>query len=313
LVNRRELLIAGAGVIIGTRMAAETKLAFTVPPGACDCHSHVFDPARFPFWSGRTYTPPPATVDQWRAVHQAIRMDRGVIVQASVYGTDNRCTLDALRSLGSRVRGVAVIGDDTTNAELDDLQRAGVRGVRINLETIGVADPNVSRDRFRKAIDRIAARGWHLQMFVRSALVETLERDVMSAPIPVVFDHFGGAKASAGVQDSGFQALLRLVKAGKAYTKISAAYRVSQSGPPDYADVAPLARALVSANPDRILWGSDWPHPGTTPRSGAMAVTPFLTVDDIGVLNQLAVWVPDVRVRRTILVDNPARLYGFER
>lgn len=293
--------------------AAETTLAFAVPRGACDCHSHIFDPARFPFSSGRTYTPPPAPVDAWRAVHRKMQIDRGVIVQASVYGTDNRCTIDALRALGDRVRGVAVIDDDTTNAELDGMHSAGVRGVRINLETVGVADPNVSKDRFRKAIARVASRGWHLQMFVRSSLVETLEADVMSAPVPVVFDHFGGAKASVGVQDAGFQALLRLVKAGNAYTKISAAYRVSQSGPPDYADVAPLARALVAANSARILWGSDWPHPGTTARAGAAAVTPFLEVDDIGVLNQLAVWVPDERLRRTILVDNPARLYGFDR
>jgi predicted TIM-barrel fold metal-dependent hydrolase len=315
MVTRRQVLLASAATVLlrpGESRAAQPAL--DVPPGACDCHTHVFgDPARFPLWSERTYTPPPATAADWEAAHQKLRIDRGVIVQPSVYGTDNRCALDAIARLGRRARGVAVIADDTPAAELDALHLGGMRGIRLNLETFGIADPAAASRRLRGAQGQLARRPWHIQLFVRSSIVPTLESAVLESSLPIVFDHFGGARAEAGLNDAGFQSLLRLVRAGKAYVKVSGAYRASSSGPPDYADVRPFARALIDANPQRVLWGSDWPHPDSRRREGpdVFRISPDLQVDDAAVLNQLAIWAPDTSLRHAILVDNPARLYGF--
>ncbi|HEX6464740.1 MAG TPA: amidohydrolase family protein [Vicinamibacterales bacterium] len=314
-LTRREVLLGTAAtVLLRSNEARASEPAFEVPAGACDCHTHVFgDPARFPFWSERTYTPPPASPQDWESIHRALRIDRGVIVQPSVYGTDNRCMLDAVTRLGRRTRGVAVIADTTPVAELDALHRGGVRGIRLNLETFGIADPAAASDRLRRALAQLARRPWHVQLFVRSSIVPTIESAMSQSPLPIVFDHFGGARAEAGVNDTGFQALVRLVRAGKAYVKVSAAYRASSSGAPDYADVRPFAHALIDANPERVLWGSDWPHPDSRRREGqdVSRISPDLQVDDVAVLNQLAVWAPDASLRHTILVENPARLYGF--
>ena len=311
-LTRRALLAGAAGALMRARSRAAAAVAFGVPRGACDCHTHVFgDPATFPFWSGRTYTPEPASVTQLQALHTSLGLDRVVIVHPSVYGTDNRCTLDALARLGSRARGIAVIDDAIPDAQLDAMHAAGVRGIRLNLETFGQVDPGAGRQRFRRAVERLARRPWHVQLYARPSIVEALEADVMVCPIPVVFDHFGGAQAAAGVDQAGFTSLRRMVGAGKAYVKVSAAYRVSSGK--DFADVIPLARALIAANPQRILWGSDWPHPNGAPRPGGTAsdIVPALAVDDVGLFNQLAVWAPDAGLRKTILVENPARLFGF--
>jgi predicted TIM-barrel fold metal-dependent hydrolase len=305
------LVGTAAAALLRPRPARAQALAFDVPPGACDCHTHMFgDPARFPFWSGRTYTPPTTSVAEWQSIHRSLHIDRGVIVQPSVYGTDSRCTLDAIRQLGTRARGVAVVADDATNAELDALHRGGIRGIRLNLETFGIADPSAASDGLRRALARLAGRPWHVQLFVRSSIVPTIEAAVLASPLPIVFDHFGGVRADAGVSDEGFQALLRTVRAGKAYVKVSGAYRASVSGAPDYADVRPFARALIETNPARVLWGSDWPHPDSR-RHEISEISPDLPIDDVAVLNQLAQWAPEASTRKAILVDNPSRLYGF--
>ncbi len=314
LTRRQVLLGTAATVLLQSDEARASQPAFDVPAGACDCHTHVFgDPARFPFWSERTYTPPPASAADWEAVHRTLGIDRGVVVQPSVYGTDNRCMLDAITRLGNRARGVAVVADSTPAAELDRLHRSGVRGIRLNLETFGIADPGAASDRLRRALGQLAHRPWLIQLFVRSSIVPTIESTVLESSLPIVFDHFGGARAEAGLNDAGFQALVRLVRAGKAYVKVSGAYRASSSGPPDYADVRPFARALIEANPRRVLWGSDWPHPDSRRREGpdVFRISPDLQIDDVAVLTQLAVWAPDASRRRAILVENPARLYGF--
>jgi len=315
MLTRRQLLLGvAAAALVRPRETGAAQLDLDVPAGACDCHTHVFgDPARFPFWSERTYTPPPADVAAWRQVHRTLRMERGVIVQPSVYGTDNRCLLDAVSQLRGRARGVAVIADTASAAELDALHRGGVRGIRVNLETFGIADPAAGVERLRRTLAQLAHRPWHVQLFVRSSIVPPLESAVLASAQPIVFDHFGGVRAEAGASDPGFQSLLGMVRAGKAYVKVSAAYRVSSSGPPEFADVRPFARALIDANPERILWGSDWPHPDSRRREGreVSEISPNLPVDDVAALNQLAVWAPDAALRRSILVDNPARLYGF--
>jgi predicted TIM-barrel fold metal-dependent hydrolase len=286
---------------------------FDLPAGSCDCHTHIFgDPRRFPFATGRVYTPEPASVAEMRALHRALHMDRVVIVQPSVYGTDNACTLDAVQRLGSRARAVAVIDEHTPPTALDALHAAGVRGIRLNLATSGQTDPVAARDRLQRAVEQLKGRGWHIQMYTGMAMIEAIRDQLAAAPIPIVFDHFGGAQAALGTGQPGFDALLGLVRSGKVYVKISGAYR-SSNAKPDYADVAPLAKALIAANPQRILWGSDWPHPDSAIVAGRKAtdIAPLLPIDDGRVLNQLPVWAPDATLRKTILVDNPARLYGF--
>jgi predicted TIM-barrel fold metal-dependent hydrolase len=324
MLTRREVLIgtaaAGAAALVrdGTPVFASasqpsTPVNFDVPAGACDTHTHVFgDPGRFPFAATRNYTPESASVEEMRALHRALHTDRVVIVHPSVYGTDNSCTLDGMKQLGSIARGIAVIDEKTTESSLDEMDRAGVRGIRVNLETSGQSDPAVGRQRFQEAVDRIKRRSkWHIQVYTRLSVIEGIKDRVMAAPMPVVFDHFGGAQAALGVSQPGFDTLLNLVRAGKAYVKISAPYR-SSTKPPDYADVAPLAKALIGANPQRMLWGSDWPHPAAPVAHRPVTdITPLWQVDDGRIFNQLPVWAPDAAVRKTILVENPAKLYGF--
>jgi predicted TIM-barrel fold metal-dependent hydrolase len=323
-ISRRQILIGGAmagaaALARGPELLAKaaqprTKISFNVPDGACDCHVHIFgDPQRYPFVPGRVYTPETASVAELRSMLDALGMDRCVIVHPSVYGTDNRCTLDAVRALGSRARAIAVIDANTTDAALDEMARAGVRGIRVNLVQAGVSDPAAALPGLRAAMERAKARGWHLVINTSLSIIDALQAELQGAPIPLVIDHFGGAKAAAGVQQPGFEALVNLVKSGKAYVKISAAADLVSTQAPDYADVIPLAKALVAANPQRVLWGTDWPHPDTRVLPGRKNtdISPLVQTDDGHVLNLLPVWVPDAAIRRAILVDNPAKLYGF--
>jgi predicted TIM-barrel fold metal-dependent hydrolase len=213
---------------------------------------------------------------------------------------------------GANARGVAVIDDKTPESDLDAMNEAGIRGIRLNLATGGVSDPNIGRQRMAAAIERVKNRNWHVQMFTSLAMISAVKDLVAASPVPVVFDHFGGAQGALGPEQPGFADLLALVQSGKAYVKISGAYRASRLAP-DYADVIPLARALIAANADRIIWGTDWPHPNsvTPPGRKPTEVTPLFQIDDGRLLNQLAVWEPDAATRHRILVDNPARLYGF--
>jgi predicted TIM-barrel fold metal-dependent hydrolase len=287
-----------------------TPVQFDVPERACDCHVHVFgDPNRFSFAASRTYTPESASAAELLAIHRALHISRAVIVQPSVYGTDNSCTLDAMKQYGSGARGIAVLPTIIQSTDLDNMERAGIRGVRINLETAGDTNLDEARHRLKAAIQQIRGRKWHVQLYAALPVVAGLSDIVLASPVPVVFDHFGGAQGAAGLEQPGFDKLLELVRSGKAYVKISGAYRASISAP-DYLDVAPLARALITANPQRILWGSDWPHPATHSGRKANDVSLSLRVDDGKLLNLLATWVPDAALRYTILVDNPATLYA---
>jgi predicted TIM-barrel fold metal-dependent hydrolase len=292
----------------------KTPVNFNVPAGAVDCHVHVIpNPAQFPFSPSRTYTPPVATASQLLALQRALHMDRVVVVTPSVYRTDNSATLDALRQLGPmRARGIAVIDETTSPAELDRLQKAGVSGIRLNLETVGVVDPAVAAHRVDMAMKQIQGRNWHVEMYIRMSGIAALSDLLGSLPVPVLFDHFGGAQAALGVEQPGFADLVKLLKSGKAYVTLSGAYRASKRAP-DYPDVMPLAKALIAANPDRLVWGSDWPHPNSDPAPGRKPtdLAPAQPIDDGRVLNLLAEWAPDAAVRQRILVDNPKQLYGF--
>jgi predicted TIM-barrel fold metal-dependent hydrolase len=289
-----------------------TPVDFDVPPNACDCHTHIFgDPRKFPLWPGRVYTPETASPDEMSALHRALHMQRVVIVNPSIYGTDNSATLFGIKARGANSRGVAVIGEKTSESDLDAMNRGGVRAIRINLTNAGQSDPAIARERFQAALKRVQHRDWHIEMYTTLGVISGIKDVVRASPVAVVFDHFGGAQAALGVHQPGFADLVALVESGKAYVKISGAYRASTLA--DYADVKPLAQALIAANADRIVWGSDWPHPHPEAQAGhpLSEVTPLYQIDDGRLLNLLPVWAPDAAVRKKILVDNPARLYGF--
>jgi predicted TIM-barrel fold metal-dependent hydrolase len=321
MLSRRSILLASiaAGVTmrnqtaLATAAQPSTPVNFDLPAGACDCHTHIHgDPAKFPFFSGRVYTPELASPEEMSALHKTLHIERVVIVTPSVYGTDNSATLFGMKARGATARGVAVIDDKTPEADLDAMGQAGFRGIRLNLATGGVSDPNVGRPRFQAAVERVKNRNWHIQLYTGLPMITALKDAFAASPVPVVFDHFGGAQAALGVDQPGFADLLELVKSGKAYVKISGAYRASKLGP-DFADAAPLAQALIAANPDRIIWGTDWPHPDSSSVPGRKPtdVAPLFQIDDGRLLNQLPVWAPDAATRNKILVDNPVRLYGF--
>src|SRR6267378_2889186 len=285
MFTRRSILLASnaAGVTMRNRTALaaaaqpSTPVNFDVPAGACDCYSHNHgDPEKFPFFSGRVYTPELASPEEMSALHKALQIERVVIVTPSIYGTDNSATLFGMMARGATARGVAVIDDKTSEADLDAMGQAGIRGIRLNLATGGVNDPAVGRPRFQAAVDRVKARGWHVQLFTSLAMISAIKDLVLASPVPVVFDHFGGAQAALGPEQPGFADLVELVKSGKAHVKISGAYRASKLGP-DFADATPLAQALIGANADRIVWGTDWPHPDsvTPPGRQPTEVTPL--------------------------------------
>jgi len=316
MLTRRHILIgaasAGARSLFAKASQPSTAVSFAVPPNACDSHTHIYgDPKEFPLWSGRPYTPEPALPEEMSALHRALHMDRVVIVTPSAYGTDNAVTLFGIKARGANARGIAVIDDKTPDSDLDAMASAGVRGIRLISGANGPTDPAVARRRFQAAVPRMKSRNWHIQMYTSLGIILALKDLIQASPVPVVFDHFGGAQAARGLNQPGFPDLLELLHSGKAYVKISGAYRASTLAP-DYTDVVPLAQALITANPERIVWGTDWPHPTGTPPGGKPTdVTPLLQIDDGRLLNQLPVWAPDAAIRQQILVDNPARLYGF--
>src|SRR6478735_2773844 len=300
MLTRRHVLLASvaAGVAMNMREARSraaqpsTPVNFDMPAGACDCHTHIHaDPEKFPFFAGRVYTPEPASPEEMSTLHKALHIERVVIVTPSVYGTDNSATLFGMKARGATARGVAVIDDKTPEGDLDAMGTAGIRGIRLNLATGGVSDPAVGRPRFQAAVERVKNRGWHIQLFTSLAMISAIKDLVAASPVPVVFDHFGGAQAALGPEQPGFSDLLELVKSGKGYVKISGAYRASKLGP-DYADCTPLAQALIAANADRIVCGTDWPHPDsvTPPGKQITDVTPLFQIDDGRLLNQLPVW-----------------------
>jgi predicted TIM-barrel fold metal-dependent hydrolase len=284
---------------------------FDVPRNACDCHVHVFDPS-FPYATTRAYTPATATASDLMALHKALHIDRVVIVHPSVYGTDNACTVETVRALNGRARGVAVIDNNVTDAALADMHAAGIRGVRINLGAIGESDPAVARRYLQEAAARVAPLGWHVQTYGALSVFDALRDTIAELPVTLVIDHFACADAALGPEQPGLETIYALLRSGKIYVKISGAYRSSKL--PGYPDVAPLARALIAANVDRILWGTDWPHPGGgqgKPITDFTSIEPFIPVDDGFALNRLNEWCADRSELEKILDANPARLYGF--
>jgi predicted TIM-barrel fold metal-dependent hydrolase len=290
-----------------------SSAGFVVPEGAVDCHVHVFEAARFAYSPARRYTPPPATVADLRAFHQAIGVPRTVFVQPSVYGTDNRCLLDGLQQLGKNARGMAVIDRTFTAPQLDDLAAGGVRGVRINLETGQGRDLEQAARRLSETAQQIEGRGWVIQIWAALPVIAGIERRIMDQPNPIIIDHFGLAKAAGGVGQEGFSSLLALMKSKKAYVKLSGPYMISQRK--DYSDITPIAKALIEAAPDRVIWGSNWPHTsGATrpPDAKPTDIEPFRKEDDAYNLGLVKDWAAEAGLRQMLLAGNPGRLFGFD-
>src|SRR4051812_12914724 len=285
-----------------------------VPGGATDCHVHVFGPyERFPLAPERPYTPPEASVDDLRAMRAALRIERAVVVAASPYGTQNGALLAAVRALGGAGRGVVALDPDR-EVDLETMHAAGVRGARVNLASVGASDPQAAEAALHRTAEQVAPLGWHVDLHARLDVIAALRGAIERVPGPIVIDHFGYADPAAGPDQPGFAALCELAAAGRAYVKLSAPERLP-GGDPDHPGVAALARALLDAAPDRMLWASDWPHTGGGPHGGgardADETEPFRAVDDARALDRLREWTRDERELRRVLVENPARLYGF--
>lgn len=270
-----------------------------LPTGACDSHCHVFGPAaQFPFDPQRTYTPADAPIQQLLDLHGQLGIDRAVVVQPACHGFDNEVTLDAIRASGHRYRGVALVPQSIEPSEIARLDRAGMRGVRFNFVPHLSAPPTVSN--FRSIVDRIAPFGWHVLLHVSAGDLDGLGDYLDDLPVPVVIDHMGRIGTSGGLHSRSFERLLAFARNPNIWVKISGGDRVSEEGPP-WRDAVPFARHLVEVAPERILWGTDWPHPNV---KGPVP-------DDRALVDLLADMVPDADRRRRILVDNPDLLYRF--
>ncbi len=281
-----------------------TKPRNKLPPGSTDCHCHVFeDPKKYPLTENRSYTPPFLPLTRYLAMCDTVGLQRTVQVNASVYGFDNTLSFDIIASLGQhRARGVAGVPPDVTRDELTRLNAGGFRGARLSTHVKGYG----GTDFIEVVAEKVAPLGWHVQLhFGKNDEIAALETKLMSLPCAVVFDHMGCVRGERDTVDSpGFQALLRILHArDDCWVKISSWYNRSKAGPPDYPDMRPFAHALVEARPDRAVFGTNWPHPNQYP--------PTVNPDDGKLVDAFCDWFPDAAVRKRILVDNPAQLYGF--
>jgi predicted TIM-barrel fold metal-dependent hydrolase len=270
---------------------------YRLPPGACDAHCHVFGPAgRYPYAPGRAYTPPDATAEELRRVHRTIGVERAVIVQASCHGTDNTAMLDAIAASGGAYRGIAIVDGGVTDDELARLHAGGIRGVRFNFVRHLGGAPDL--DVFDAVLGRIERLGWHVVLHLDAEDILEHAARIGRLRVPFVIDHMGRVKAKGGLDQAPFRQLLRLMQNPLAWVKVCGAERVSSAGRP-FADAVPFAAALIEAAPQRVLWGTDWPHPNI---SGDMP-------NDGDLVDLFALFTADAGLRRQVLVENPTRLY----
>lgn len=269
-----------------------------VPANATDCHHHIYD-SRFPIDAKSALRPPDATVADYRLLQKRLGTMRNVIVQPSTYGVDNSGLVESLEKFGLQTtRGIAVVNTSVTDIELEKLDAAGVRGIRFNLSQPGGA---TNMDMVLPLAERVNALGWHIQVVAKADQIAAGADVWHKVPCPIVFDHLGHITS---VDQPGFYVMLELLQQGKAWVKLSGAYILSKSGPPAYEDRAEVAKAYIKIAPKQLVWGSDWPHP-----TSKLDNKP----DDATLLDLLAQWAPDEATQHLILVDNPARLYGFSR
>lgn len=270
----------------------------SAPAAACDCHMHIFDP-RFPASPHWTRGAPNAPVDAYRLLQKRIGTTRCVVVNPSTYGTDNRCTLDALAAFGASARGVAVVDKDVDDEQLQRLAVAGVCGIRINFvspQSWGKTKPEM----LTTLSARVAGLGWHVQVFALSDQIVAMEKVLEHLPTPLVIDHLGRIPQPAGICHPAFRVVCRLLERGNTWIKLSGAYMDTKTGPPGYSDLRDVAQGYVRTAPEKCIWGSDWPHTTASEKP-----------DDATLFDLLAEWAPDEATRHRILVENAQVLYGF--
>lgn len=271
------------------------------PPGACCTQAHVFGPAdKFPYSEGRGYTPPDAGIETYLNLLDILGLDRGVIVHGSAHGSDNRASLDGIARAPDRLRGIAVVDPEISDAALEELDAGGMRGIRLSTMLKG----GVGSEQLAPMADKIRGLGWHIVLHVNdSKEIAELNSTLRNLPVPIVIDHLSRVRGGQGVDYVGFQALLRLMReTDHVWGKISSWYRLTDIGPP-YDDMTPIARAMIAARPDRVIWGTNWPHP---------ILWDHLMPNDGDLFNQFMDWAADDATRHQILVANPAALYGFD-
>ena len=275
------------------------KPKFRPPPLACDAHCHIFGPAaKFPFAPDATYHPPDSPFEALQKLHAVLGIERAVIVHASCHGADMRVTLDGIARSNGRYRGTAIIDESYGDKEFQRLHDGGIRGVRFNFVRHLGGRPDMAF--FKRTVERVKHMGWHLILHLDASDLVQFDELFKRIPVPMVIDHMGRVKAADGLEQPAFKVLLTWMEHEKFWVKICGAERVSSMGPP-FTDAVPFARRLIDAAPERILWGTDWPHPNVgkhMPNDG----------DLVDLFAQMA---PEPKLQRQILVDNPARLYGF--
>lgn len=273
-----------------------------IPAGACDCHHHIYDPVRFPYTPNDTRNQPPATVDVYRLLQKRLGLTRNVIVTPSAYGFDNSCTLDALQQMGPNSRAVAVVDPQITEAELKRMHKLGVRGIRFNIAT-GAAN---NSEAILSLSQKVHQFGWSTQFWMSADDTVKMEDLLLKLPSLIVFDHRGHIPQPAGIKHPAFKVICNLIDKGNTWVKLSGLYQDSKVGEPTYADTIEVGKAFVQYAPERMVWGSDWPHPSEFSARKPMP-------DDAHMLDLLAEQAPDEATRNRILVDNPAILFGFPR
>lgn len=277
---------------------------FLLPAGTIDCHAHIFGTEdQYPYSSSRGYTPPQASLADYLALHKTLgNIERAVLTQPSVYGTDNRCMMDVVAQMPGRFKAVVAVDATVTDKELEHLAERGACGVRVNLADKG-GNPFKDMRAVQQFTERLKDLGWHLEVLVHVDEFEDLRTTMNRMAVEVSFGHLGYLSTAKGVNHPGFKDFLGLLQDGNCWVKLTGSYRITTLPRTPYNDVQPFAEALINANEDRVVWGTDWPHPtfhGNMPNDGPL-------------LDQLASWAPDEELRRKILVDNPENLYGFER
>jgi predicted TIM-barrel fold metal-dependent hydrolase len=314
-IGRRTVLKAGVAALAAARVLQprDARAQFSVPnsagteaaslkapPGTCDCHHHIYDAARFTPVDPGARMQTNARVAEYRLLQRRLGITRDIVVTPAPYVTDNRVTLDALVQLGPNARGVAVVHPTVTDAELRMLDEGGIRGIRFSIADAAIANTNVGM--IEPLSKRVAALGWHVQINMGPEAIAATDALWNRLPSQIVFDHMGHVPQPIGVTHPVYGVIRKLVDKGRTWVKLSVTYDNTKDGPPAYDDITRVAQAYVQAAPQRMLWGSNWPHPNETNKP-----------NDALIFDLMARWAPDEATRRRILVENPENLYGFER
>ena len=304
-VSMAALAAGGSAISVGVSQAQQVPNSsgaeparLKAPAGACDCHHHIYDAIRFPPVQPGGTIIPNARLEEYRMLQRRIGTSRNIVVTPLAYATDNRVTLDAIARLGSNARGVAVIHPTVTDAQLKMLADGGIRGIRFSL-----SDPRnapTSIEMIEPLSARVNALGWHVQINMTADQIVAAQDLWNRLPSAIVFDHMGHVPQPAGVSHPVFNVIRRLVDKGRTWVKLSVTYDNTRDGPPGYADITKVAQAYVKAAPERMVWGSNWPHPNETTKP-----------DDAALFDLMSTWAPDEATRNRILVQNPMALYGL--